>query len=357
MNERLMQFRVGVVILATVLITAILTQFVSTNRLIQNTYSVEVRFDKVPGVSEGTPVRKNGIHIGKVSDVRFADDDRAVIVTVSIENRYHLYKDEVCRATSPLLMGDASLDFVRSTDPHASHKRIEPGATLQGYVYSDPTRSLDDLQQGLSKTMTSVDTTSNEMQAVFQRIDRLLAANEERISKVITQTDETLALMQKTLTSTNDILGDPKLREQVKQTVAEMPEVLNSTRETMDRMGKSISSLDDNLRNLEGLTRPLGENGATLVQRIDSSTAKLDRVLDEFLHFTQDLNNPQGTVGQLMHDPELYQHISRTMRNVDELTRDLRPILDDARVFTDKIARHPSQLGVRGALQKDAGIK
>ncbi len=35
----------------------------------------------------------------------------------------------------------------------------------------------------------------------------------------------------------------------------------------------------------------------------------------------------------------------------------LKPILDDARVFSDKIARHPETLGVRGALQRNPGIK
>ena len=35
----------------------------------------------------------------------------------------------------------------------------------------------------------------------------------------------------------------------------------------------------------------------------------------------------------------------------------LPPIVNDARVFTDKIARHPEVLGVRGAIKKSPGIK
>jgi len=35
----------------------------------------------------------------------------------------------------------------------------------------------------------------------------------------------------------------------------------------------------------------------------------------------------------------------------------LKPILNDARNFTDKIARHPELLGVRGAIKKDTGMK
>jgi phospholipid/cholesterol/gamma-HCH transport system substrate-binding protein len=35
----------------------------------------------------------------------------------------------------------------------------------------------------------------------------------------------------------------------------------------------------------------------------------------------------------------------------------MKPIIHDARVFSDKIARHPELLGVRGAIQRNAGTK
>jgi phospholipid/cholesterol/gamma-HCH transport system substrate-binding protein len=59
----------------------------------------------------------------------------------------------------------------------------------------------------------------------------------------------------------------------------------------------------------------------------------------------------------LVTNPELYQHINRAAKNIDEVSRQLKPIVDDARVFSDKIARHPEMLGVRGAVQKSTGIK
>ena len=58
-----------------------------------------------------------------------------------------------------------------------------------------------------------------------------------------------------------------------------------------------------------------------------------------------------------MHDRELYDNLNGAAANIEELSRQLRPILNDARVFTDKIARHPERLGVRGAMQKHIGIK
>jgi phospholipid/cholesterol/gamma-HCH transport system substrate-binding protein len=122
-------------------------------------------------------------------------------------------------------------------------------------------------------------------------------------------------------------------------------------------MGDAMETVQKNLKNLEGLTEPLGKNGETLVQRMTDGTDKLNRVMDEMLHFSQMLNDPNNTIGQLLNNPELSQHLNRAVKNVDDLIRQLKPILDDARVFSDKIARHPETLGVRGAIQRSPGIK
>ena len=54
---------------------------------------------------------------------------------------------------------------------------------------------------------------------------------------------------------------------------------------------------------------------------------------------------------------ELYQNLNRAAINVERISRQLRPIVNDVRIFTDKIARDPGRLGVRGALRKPTGIK
>ena len=358
MNERIVQFRVGVMVLATLIISAILVLlFGEMPSLVHGNYTINIRFTDAPGVSRHTPVRKSGIRIGRVTGIRFAEDDKTVLVTVSIDASRRLYHNEVCQIMSSLVMGDTALEFARSNLTSLPKTPIEDGETIDGVMSEDPGRAIASLQQGLSQTMSSVGGASRDMQLVLVRVDKLLEANEQRITKVIAQADDTLQVLQKTLTNTNEILGDAKVRDQFKQAVSQLPELLKDTRDTMNRMGQTIGSVEDNLHNLEGLTKPLGERGEILVRRIDTSTAKLDRLMDEVLGFTRDLNNPEGSLGKLVHDPEFYQHLNRAAKNVDELTRQLKPILDDARVFTDKIARHPESLGVRGAIQRNQGIK
>jgi len=78
MNERIMQFRVGLMVFATLLILGILTaMFGEMPKLIHGEYKLYITFYQAPGVNEGTSVRKSGILIGRVTNVHFADDDAA----------------------------------------------------------------------------------------------------------------------------------------------------------------------------------------------------------------------------------------------------------------------------------------
>ena len=69
------------------------------------------------------------------------------------------------------------------------------------------------------------------------------------------------------------------------------------------------------------------------------------------------MNSGEGTLGRLVRDDELYDRLEMATTNIEDATRRIRPILNDVRVFTDKIATDPRQLGVKGALdRKPLGI-
>jgi phospholipid/cholesterol/gamma-HCH transport system substrate-binding protein len=119
MDERVVQFRVGITVLAAVIITGILMLlFGEAPALLRGTYTIYIKFPSAPGVSQDTPVRKSGIRIGRVSKVQFAPDNE-VLVTASIDGGIELFRDEAVRIKSGLL-GDAELEFVPG--PHGRHR-------------------------------------------------------------------------------------------------------------------------------------------------------------------------------------------------------------------------------------------
>ena len=166
MNERIMQFRVGVMILATILIAAILVLlFMGSTPLLHGTYTIYIKFNDAPGVTRDTPVRKAGIRIGRVRNVQFADDDTGVIVTAEIDRDRHLFDNEQCKAASSLLMGDASLEFVRMPNFHGEKAEIKDGAVLQGQMGQDMTGSIAGLQRKAERTLDALSKAGEDLSA------------------------------------------------------------------------------------------------------------------------------------------------------------------------------------------------
>ena len=68
------------------------------------------------------------------------------------------------------------------------------------------------------------------------------------------------------------------------------------------------------------------------------------------------IDQGEGSLGALLNDRQLYNRLNRTARNLEEVSEKLKPIVDDARVITDKIARHPGVI-IRDAVKPGPGLK
>src|SRR6187399_1789400 len=111
MDDRVKQFRIGVMVLAALLIGGILVvMFGKIPTFGVGTYIVNTRFTDAPGVSANTPVRRSGILVGRVESVAF-DDQRQVIVKMKLNDDFQIRRDEGVRIVTSLL-GDAELQII-----------------------------------------------------------------------------------------------------------------------------------------------------------------------------------------------------------------------------------------------------
>ncbi len=355
MNDRTVQFRVGVMVLATAIIAGILiVLFGDLPSLVQGNYPIRMRFLDARGVSTGTPVRKNGILVGRVTDVTL-DERGGVMVMADIDSHVPLYRDEQPRISGSLL-GDAEISLVpgRVVPPRT---RLQPDDVLEGIVVRDPVEAFSTLEPKLSTALDSLVAASETVSKLAVTIDKTLLGDDERFDKLIGKTEKALDDFSVAMTGVNDIIGDEAARRRMKESIGMLPDVLGDLRTAVKGIGATVDSADRNLRNIEGLTRPLGERGEQIVTRLDSTIGRLDEVLLQASGFVKSLNESEGTLGRLVRDPKLYEELSDTVSNVNRISRELRPIINDVRVFSDKIARHPESLGVRGALDRRPGLK
>jgi phospholipid/cholesterol/gamma-HCH transport system substrate-binding protein len=353
MDERRMRFRVGVVALATIIVAVTLVFLIGgAPSLLQVTYPLYVKFSEAPGVAEDTPVRKFGIRIGKVKNVAIADDDSSAIVTVEIEEKYKLRKDETFRINTGVL-GDAVLEVIDTNPEELPDAYLASGDALEGEVRTDPLQVIANLEGGLADALGSIRKTSDDIGELATRVNDLLGNNEEQVVRIVSKLEQTIDRLSSAVASTDELLSDPVLKENLKRSISDFPEVLTDAREAIGGLKTALAGVDRNLANLEGFTRPLGERGSMMVGNIESSLAKLDKVLSDLSVFSAGMNNTNSSLGQLMNSPDVYQQLNEAATNFNQLTREMRPILADARIFTDKLARH----GLNGALKRDTGIK
>ncbi|MFV1964068.1 MAG: MlaD family protein [Pirellulaceae bacterium] len=360
MDERVLRFYVGVVVLSAALLTGILIFLLGEGRaFFQRRYTIFLRFAQAPGVTVDTPIRKHGVLIGRVKHV-VLQEEGGVMLTAWIDARYKLRRNEVCRIGTSSFLGDAVLEFVPKGDDGGSNEVVQDGDLLaDGFVASDPLKVLTNLEGNMQTTIKSIETAADEVGLLARSLNNTLDGDKGRIQRIVRKSELALDTFQSTMSSIDDMLGDPELRASLKRSFGDLPLVFDDIRATLSEAQRTLASFERvsskaerNLDNLEAFTEPLGQRGPELAENVDRTLRNLDLLLAQLVQFSQALNSSEGTVGQLVHDRELYDRINQAAGNVEDATRRIRPIIEDVRVFTDKIATDPRVLGVKGALDR-----
>lgn len=369
MSERSKQFRVGVVAVATVVITAILVAWHSdfSSLPFREQYQVQLLVDQAPGVGPNTPVRRRGLLVGRVANVEATDD--GALITINLEQGKELKSNEEGRIQSSLI-GDAVIEFV-PVRPSAGAQPIAAGGRVQGSYNPTPMDMLAEIQGDLRQTVVSLGAAGEQVAQLANRLNQVLEENDlQRVTKLVESLDAAVVEFNQVMQNVNDVIGDEQFKGQVKDGLAQLPSLVSDARAILEALQGAVSSADANLKNLQGLTGPLGDRGPAIVQELEQSVRNLEELLGQVATFTRNVNQSDGTVGLLIRDRQLYdqvtgavgqasttiQEVRVVVANVEALTRRLRPILDDVRVFTDKIARDPARLA-RGVVDRETPIK
>ena len=409
MDENKLKFGVGVLVIASIGVGIILTfLFGAFPSVLNDDYSLSVVFPSAEGISPNTAVFRDGVPIGRVSEIRLRDEG-GVLVTLAMKRNQVLSHQYVPRIGSGnFVTGDANLEFVRA-DALQLPENIRKDEELMKAPYSDgefvpygkKTPSLFEMQSGIQTSVeaiqqaaTSIANAGDSVNQLAGEVRQVVGGTDERIDAVGVEAVEALEEFQGAIRDVRKIIGNPKTREDLEKSLAALPVLLQDARtalestqrtfESFERVGnqfekvgvvaedtvntakvtvegaqrtiqnaeKTFATAERTLANIEQFTEPLADRGEELVEEVCRTLVSLDRALNEVADFGESLNNSNGTVKRLLDDDELYFQVRRTVENIEQATARIRPILDDVRVFSDKIARDPRELGVRGAITK-----
>jgi phospholipid/cholesterol/gamma-HCH transport system substrate-binding protein len=417
MEESGYRFGVGVVVLASAIIGILLISFFgSVPTFMLDRYRVTITFPSAPGVGPDTPVRKNGVDIGRVAGIKLLDGSAGVNLELELDRNVKITQGETCKISAgSLITGDATVEFVKASEreilarfdglagglrndfldaeeKQASDTPMAAGDLLGGgVVQTDPLEILMNMQGNFSQTFAAIDRASQKVESLATSLEEVVGGGQGQLRDVIDRVKGTVETFNGTLGTINRVaiqIEDSRLPEAIAEALERLPSIFDEAKTviqqtqrilvhfeklsgTLESLGGEFTGIGgtakeavDNasiaLRNIGRFTDPLGERADELIDGAVNSLQNLDVLLADMRVFANRLNSGNGTIARLVDDQQLYFEVIQTIQNVRLLSQRLQPIADDVRVFTDKIARDPGQLGVRGALQGrpiGAGLK
>ncbi|MBI1312174.1 MCE family protein [bacterium] len=360
MNERQLQFRVGLFVIAALSVVGVLIfQFGEVRDLLTERYEVLVHFESAPGVLVGSPVRINGVQIGTVGNIHLDQNSGGVLLTLNVEQKYHLRAD-----SQPFLQQSLLGDTVVEISPGRSDAEFDRRSILHGKPPFDMTAMVQKMDRQLEMTMESFEATSREWQLVAKNLNGLVETNRGNLNVVVERTAKSLdafsLTMQRaaqTFDTANRVIGDPQTVQNLRKAFAGLPQIVTETQQTITAMRQTVASINGNLKNMEGVTQPLAKHTTSIVVRLDRSLANLEELTGELRDVAQIAAKSDGSLKRFLSDPSLYDDLENSATSLSILLRNLQPVVQDLREFSDKVARHPEVLGVGGALRPSSGLR
>ncbi len=376
-EQRWYFWRVGlVVVIAAVAFSIMLVLF---SDIFKTQETIYIRLREAPGVTKDTPIRKHGITIGRVRAVQLLDD--GVLLTCGIDSNTTIYEDEVAQIKTASFLGDAELAFLPGVLPEGEVRRaLEPGDLVKNVaVAPNPLEIVDvfiDLRDNLARTLDSVATAGESVKASSDNIAKItglvgdvLADGQGEFQEFIKTTQRLgnkseLAIdnFNAVMADVSELVGDRELKASVSETVRRIPELVKGAEETLAEVRTVIEpfkgvgdKVELNLQQIESFTKALGEEGPAVIEDVRQSVAKIETLIANLQQFSDQMKQPNGTVGKLFTDPQVYERLNASLANIERITVQVQPLIADFRVFADSLARDPAQLGVKGALQRTSG--
>ena len=334
------QLKVGIMAIVALLLLAFLIVLMSgVNPLFRRTTDVYTYLGDSVAMTEGaTPVRLNGILIGKVKKIELSgstDPSRIVKLTLSI------YDDSL-----PLVPVDSEAKLAQQNLLGSRYVNIKKGKSQQtiqagAEIASADTPEIEDLFQQGSSTLAALQKIMDRVNGIIDDIeggkgtigallvDRTLYNRAVEIVDDVKKLTEALNASDSTI---GHLIHDDTMYQDIRGTVAKidtMLDNLNAGQGTAGKLLKDDALYDELHATIGDLRETIGKinkgdgtvgkllNSSELHDQLVSSMGKLDSVLDK-------VNNGDGTIGRLMNDPSLFESIDGTSREVQGLLKDFR---------------------------------
>ena len=277
------EIRIACAAIAGILVLYFGMNFLKGKRVLSTDSTYYVKFSNISGLSASNPVFANGFQVGVVNSVIYDYHHNGdVVVQLSANPSLRIPRNSTAEIESDM-MGNVKMNLVMN---HSEQEFLQPGDTLAGSVNAGMMGKVAEMVPAIERVLPKLD-------SIMASLNALLA-------------DPAVA---QTLHNARDV------SEQLTTTTAQLNVLLGNVNHRLPGM---MDKMDATLANAQQISGQLTGVDFT------ATFAKVDQTLDKVNHFTQQLSNPNGTLGLLLSDPSMYHNLNQTLLSTDSLLVNLR---------------------------------
>ena len=282
-DQRKTEIRVGITVIVGLIIFIWILGWAKNFSLSSDQKSLLVKFNSVSGLEIGDNVSVNGVRKGFVEDFNLQGDK--VIVKLSLDDDVKLQKDASFSISMLDLMGGKKVNI----NPGTSSQPLDYKEVQTGTFYAD-----------IPEVMSMLGTVEGDIPTIIKDI------------KI-------------TLNSLNNYLSDDNLSTDIKTSLSNLSKASQKLNIMLDENREGIKQLTRNTVKLtENANNFIDENKSSLkssVEELHTVLEKTDSLLTYMNKFTGEIKSKQNNVGKILYDDKLYDDLSQSITQLNELTK------------------------------------
>ncbi len=264
-------------------------QFLKGNDFFSGTNTYYAIYPNVSGLEPTSPVSVLGLTAGAIDKIQFDQKNRQMVVKIKLKKEFSLPKGTVAEIYSADILGGKAVQLLLGNGPGIHHAGDTLASSVQRDLTSMLTNELGMLKDGISELLSNLD------QAVLQLNQFLDHENRDRVKEILEHLNGSLKDIN---TFTNALSYN---RGTVNRVVAGADTLLTE-------LNQAAEQLSTTLAHFEGISSQLKDTDIT-------------GIVDGLKELIDQLKDPEGSLGQLTSDPQLYHTVNGVLARADSLIR------------------------------------
>lgn len=322
MSQSTRNFLIGITTLTALVGGVVLLMlFGELEAVFRPRYQLTINSTHAEGLRSGSTVELNGVPIGLVGTVAATGDPHYPVQIVAMINHAIRIPANVRAYANPAVLGGSATLQLESAPSPAGQTALLPAdgtAKLDGEIRSQLmeqiTTELDKRMKPLLEGLGEFQTLARNLNDLVEPVDPDDAGESHNLRTAIVMLNQVLADVQEALSMAKSWLGDDQLRADARSAVANANVLIEQATQTLDQFSRLATRMEQDADSVTTQLVPVLTNlGETLA---------MVRAL------TERATAGQGTVGQLLNNPDLYNSLNDAAIQLERTLQELQQLAE-----------------------------